>query len=646
MVNRSSCASGNGYVPSYSIGFCVAITMNGRASSYETPSTVTCCSCMHSSSADCVLGEARLISSTRRRLAKTGPGLNWNSFERWLNMFTPVTSDGNRSGVNCMRENETSSDRASAFASIVFPTPGKSSRIRCPSLTRQRTQSRSVSSGACTTRPRLSIRLRIVSAGAEVSTRSLPGSVTQQLLRRIYDRSGDLVFGRLGNTPLAGSAEEDDLVLLRVKADVVARNVVVDDEVDPLQHQLLARTRETLFTSIGREADQHLTVLPPLGKRSQDVGGWLEGDLPVLAVLWTLPLEGFDGTVVGDCGGHQDEVGVRVRQRGLEHRNGGRRLHHLDATRPRNREVRGEQRDLGTALVSLLRERDAHATRRAVAEKPDRVERLACSPGTDEDAAARERIGLTQELAATAVNLLGLGHAAESPLALGRLAFVRSDDRSTARAHGLEVRLCCRMRPHARVHRGREQHRPSVREPRLGDQVVREPLGQLRQAVRSQRRDDEEVGARQMEVEILSGGAACQAEEGLCAHETLGRGRNEGDDLVPGPDEEPDELASLVGGNAARDADENAGHAGILPIRSRLVPPAPQRPEASASEAALAAGRTDVGGDASAPPPARQRTFANQAPMRVRGLRPRTFPAKRRAQLQVKARAFTWGTCT
>src|SRR6266508_4370166 len=100
MVNRSSCASGSGYVPSYSIGFCVAITMNGRASSYETPSTVTCCSCMHSSKADCVFGEARLISSTRRRLAKTGPGLNWNSFERWLNMFTPVTSDGSRSGVH------------------------------------------------------------------------------------------------------------------------------------------------------------------------------------------------------------------------------------------------------------------------------------------------------------------------------------------------------------------------------------------------------------------------------------------------------------------------------------------------------------------------------------------------------------------
>src|SRR5512133_3056257 len=234
IVKRSSCASGSGYVPSYSIGFCVAITMNGRASSYETPSIVTCCSCMHSSSADCVFGEARLISSTSRRLAKTGPGLNSNSFERWSNTFTPVTSDGSRSGVNCMRENDTSSERASALASIVFPTPGKSSRIRWPSPTRQRTHRRRVSSGAWTTRARLSVSARTDSAAVVVSTRSLrgSGSLMQQLLGRIYDRRGNSVFRRLAHAPLAGRRDEHHLVLLRVEADVVARHVVVDDEID------------------------------------------------------------------------------------------------------------------------------------------------------------------------------------------------------------------------------------------------------------------------------------------------------------------------------------------------------------------------------------------------------------------------------
>ena len=39
-MKRSSCASGSGNVPSYSIGFWVARTMNGRGSACVTPSTV------------------------------------------------------------------------------------------------------------------------------------------------------------------------------------------------------------------------------------------------------------------------------------------------------------------------------------------------------------------------------------------------------------------------------------------------------------------------------------------------------------------------------------------------------------------------------------------------------------------------------
>ena len=73
-AKRSSWASGSGYVPSYSTGFWVAMTRNGRSSTCVAPSTVTCVSCIASRSEDWVFGEARLISSTRRTLAKTGPG--------------------------------------------------------------------------------------------------------------------------------------------------------------------------------------------------------------------------------------------------------------------------------------------------------------------------------------------------------------------------------------------------------------------------------------------------------------------------------------------------------------------------------------------------------------------------------------------
>ncbi len=88
---------------------------------------------MLSSRADCVFGEARLISSPSTRLAKIGPGLNSNSRSSWLNALTPVMSLGSRSGVNWTRRTEQSIDLASALASSVLPTPGTSSISACPS---------------------------------------------------------------------------------------------------------------------------------------------------------------------------------------------------------------------------------------------------------------------------------------------------------------------------------------------------------------------------------------------------------------------------------------------------------------------------------------------------------------------------------
>ena len=75
---RSSCASGNGNVPSYSIGFWVAITMKGGGSRCVTPSTVTCDSSIASSSADCVFGVARFTSSASTISDMIGPGRNSN----------------------------------------------------------------------------------------------------------------------------------------------------------------------------------------------------------------------------------------------------------------------------------------------------------------------------------------------------------------------------------------------------------------------------------------------------------------------------------------------------------------------------------------------------------------------------------------
>src|SRR5436309_5994973 len=97
---------------------------------------------MHSRSADWVLGLARLISSPSTMLAKMAPGLNSKSPRSWLNTLTPVMSVGRRSGVNWMRRNEQSMDRARALASMVLPTPGTSSMREWPSATNVTSASR------------------------------------------------------------------------------------------------------------------------------------------------------------------------------------------------------------------------------------------------------------------------------------------------------------------------------------------------------------------------------------------------------------------------------------------------------------------------------------------------------------------------
>ena len=83
-----------------------------------------------SSNADCVFGDARLISSAITMFANTGPGWNSNSRDAWLKIVTPVTSDGSRSGVNWIRRHAPRTTAATARANVVLPTPGTSSTSR------------------------------------------------------------------------------------------------------------------------------------------------------------------------------------------------------------------------------------------------------------------------------------------------------------------------------------------------------------------------------------------------------------------------------------------------------------------------------------------------------------------------------------
>ena len=135
IMKRSICASGRLNVPSSSIGFCVAMTMNGFGSAMHWPPMVVAPSAMASSMADWVFAFERLISSSSTKLAWIGPICVENFCVAKSKTWVPTRSDGIRSGVHCTRLNDPDTEVASVCAAVVLARPGTDSMRICPPAT-------------------------------------------------------------------------------------------------------------------------------------------------------------------------------------------------------------------------------------------------------------------------------------------------------------------------------------------------------------------------------------------------------------------------------------------------------------------------------------------------------------------------------
>src|SRR5579883_61158 len=122
------------------------------------------------SSAACVFGGARLISSASRSSVKIGPLVSVKALVWKLNRFVPSTSPGIRSGVNWMRPNLIDRLAAKHCASNVLAVPGTPSSRIWP-LTSRLVSIRSMTSSCPTTA--LPISLRIVSVKPRISRNSI-----------------------------------------------------------------------------------------------------------------------------------------------------------------------------------------------------------------------------------------------------------------------------------------------------------------------------------------------------------------------------------------------------------------------------------------------------------------------------------------
>ena len=186
-MKRSTWASGSGYVPSDSIGFCVAMTRNGSGTRCVSWPIVTWCSCITSSSADCTFAGARLISSASRKLQKTGPSSVSNEPESGRYMRVPTRSDGTRSGVNWTRWKLPPSTWAVVLIVSVFARPGTPSIRRWPPASRQTSTRSSIASCPAITRL---ISKRACSRSSRCSSTVIV-SLTERSLLAVFGKSSN-----------------------------------------------------------------------------------------------------------------------------------------------------------------------------------------------------------------------------------------------------------------------------------------------------------------------------------------------------------------------------------------------------------------------------------------------------------------------
>ena len=108
------------------------MTKKGSGKTWVFPPMVTWRSPIASNKALCTLAGERLISSAKTRFANTGPRCGLNVAVFGMYTMVPTTSLGNRSGVNWIRSNLSSSTLPNDLTKSVLATPGMPSRRTCP----------------------------------------------------------------------------------------------------------------------------------------------------------------------------------------------------------------------------------------------------------------------------------------------------------------------------------------------------------------------------------------------------------------------------------------------------------------------------------------------------------------------------------
>ncbi len=286
----------------------------------------------------------------------------------------------------------------------------------------------------------------------------------------------------------------------------------------------------------------------------------------VVRVLRPLGGERLGWAVVGHRGGHDHDVGLGARASASRSRSAA-----VGVSTSSTPAGAGAARfaassvDLGATPVRLGRERDAHPPRRAIADERTASTGSLVPPAETSTVFPCNAALAVERFVRRAEDLLRLRHPPHAELAFRGLALIRPDEHDATRTQRLGIhagRRCAHMRGFIA---GATSTGPRCASAASVRTLSAMPVRELGQRVRRARRDDEQVGARQVEVDVVSGGPARERAERLGRDKALGARRDERNDLVALLDEQPAQLARLVGGDAAGHPQEDAGHARMMP---------------------------------------------------------------------------------
>ena len=201
-----------------------------------------------------------------------------------------------------------------------------------------------------------------------------------QRLDSVEDRVGNLLLGGERDVMLRPPLDDQHFVLRALEADLRARDIVEDDRVGALPLELLPRSVDAL-TRLGGEADDRLTLPPARRQSGEDVLGRLQVELELRAPPGgssrrppRRPEIGGAAAMISTSADENSRSSAAVSSAAVST---STRLTPGGA---------GRETFAATSVTSaprraaLARPAQAHPTGRAIADEPNRIDRLAGPP--------------------------------------------------------------------------------------------------------------------------------------------------------------------------------------------------------------------------------------------------------------------------